>query len=292
MILSNCFRISGLTVLLALTAVAAEKLNLEKAVASLVDAEKAYAKQGAEKGFRAASLASFADDAVIFAPDLVNGKKFWTEAKEDPVIDWGPGFAAIARSGELGYTTGPAVYFEKRGDSKPVGYGHFLSIWEKNAKGIWEVKVDVGVNHTEPSEPLGEAKTWVPKSTEIAADSGRSYSETESAFMKALAQDEGAAILAHAADEIRIFRRGAVPTVGKAAAQTGLGAEHGKTTRNRRGGGMSQAKDLGYAYGDYSSDRGGAAEKGIYFCIWQLVNEKDWKLVADLQKKAPPPPKQ
>src|SRR6185503_19293235 len=108
MILSTFLRVFCLAGLFGLTALAGEKFDLDKAMTSLVQAEKAYAKMGWEKGFRAASLANFADDAVIFAPDLVNGKKFWTEAKEDPVIKWGHGFASIARSGELGYTTGPA----------------------------------------------------------------------------------------------------------------------------------------------------------------------------------------
>lgn len=288
MILSNCLPISCLVGLLGLTAVAAEKLDLKGAVGSLVEAERAYAKLGAEKGFRAASLANFSDDAVIFAPDLISGKKFWTEAKEDPVINWGPGFASIARSGDLGYTTGPAVYFENRNDPKPVGYGHFVSIWQRNSEGIWKVMVDVGVNHTQPSEPLGEAKTWIPKSASVGPKPVRFDSETESAFMRALMQDEGAAILTYAAEEIRIYRRGAVPIVGKAVAQPMLGAEHGKTTRNRRGGGMSKANDLAYSYGDYSSDHDGVTDRGIYFCIWQVDSGNNWKLVADLQKKAPP----
>jgi len=37
--------------------------------------KKAYAKLAGEKGFREASTSVFADDAVIFAPNAVNGKK-------------------------------------------------------------------------------------------------------------------------------------------------------------------------------------------------------------------------
>jgi len=54
----------------------AEDVDLEKAVGSLIAAEKAYAKLAAEKGFREASIWVFADDAVIFAPGAVNGKSF------------------------------------------------------------------------------------------------------------------------------------------------------------------------------------------------------------------------
>ena len=58
---------------------------LEKAVGSLIAAEKAHAKLAGEKGFREASNSVLADDAVIFAPNAVNGKKFWREAHKDRV---------------------------------------------------------------------------------------------------------------------------------------------------------------------------------------------------------------
>ena len=96
----------------------ASDVDLEKALGSLIAAEKAYAKAAGEKGFREASISAFADDAVIFTPNPVNGKKFWQQTKEDPVIIWRPTFAAIARSGDLGYTTGPAEFRNKRTDAQ------------------------------------------------------------------------------------------------------------------------------------------------------------------------------
>src|SRR6266540_2656887 len=83
--------------LLAVAGAHAEDVDLEKAVGSLIAAE-------------------------IFVPNAVNGKKFWREAKKDPVISWRPIFASISRSGELGYTTGP---WESRKSEKPDAFGHF-----------------------------------------------------------------------------------------------------------------------------------------------------------------------
>jgi hypothetical protein len=71
-----------LIALLTVAGAHAEDVDLEKVVGSLIAAEKAYAKLAAEKGFREASISVFADDAVIFTPSAVNGKKFWREAKE------------------------------------------------------------------------------------------------------------------------------------------------------------------------------------------------------------------
>jgi ketosteroid isomerase-like protein len=290
MILSISSRISCLVLVLGLTAQGAEKLDLEKAVGSLVEAERAYARQGVEKGFRAASLANFSEEAVIFAPDLTNGKKFWTEAKEDPVIDWAPSFAAIARSGELGYTTGPAVYLENRNDPTPVGYGHFVSIWQRNPEGTWKVMVDIGVNHTQPSEPLAAAKTSVPKSPLAHPESAAAdFEKAKIAFSEDLRMVEGPAILAAASDDVRVYRRGSIPLVGKTAAKGLLDSERGKTSRIRSGGGISKAGDLAYEYGEYTSDQEGGRERGIYLCIWQIDSDNNWKLVVDLQKKAPAP---
>src|SRR5438034_3630723 len=82
MILSKPTKFFLFVACLALADGRAADVDLEKVVGSLIAAEKAYAKLAAEKGFREASISVFADDAVIFAPSAVNGKKFWREVKE------------------------------------------------------------------------------------------------------------------------------------------------------------------------------------------------------------------
>ena len=79
--LSTRLKFFTLIALLAVAGAHAEDVDLEKVVGSLIAAEKAYAKLAAEKGFREASIWVFADDAVIFAPSAVNGKKFWREGE-------------------------------------------------------------------------------------------------------------------------------------------------------------------------------------------------------------------
>jgi hypothetical protein len=117
--------------LLAVAGARAEDVDLEKAVGSLISAEKAYAELAGEKGFREASISVFADDAVIFAPTAVNGEKFWLEAKNDPAIGWRPTFASISRSGEFGYTTGPWESSKSREVQTPDAFGHFVTILAK-----------------------------------------------------------------------------------------------------------------------------------------------------------------
>ena len=76
MILSRPTKFFSSVACVALADGRAADVDLEKAIGSLIAAEKAYAKLASEKEFREASIFVFADDAVIFAPNAVNGKKF------------------------------------------------------------------------------------------------------------------------------------------------------------------------------------------------------------------------
>ncbi|HZR05154.1 MAG TPA: hypothetical protein VFA61_04945 [Candidatus Udaeobacter sp.] len=265
----------------------AEDVDLEKAVGSLIAAEKAYAKLAGEKGFREASISIFGDDAVIFAPTAVNGKKFWREAKSDPVISWQPVFASISRSGELGYTTGPWESRKSRDAKTPDAFGHFVTIWQKNKRGVWKIVLDVGLDHPQPRQTEAEIKTYVPKFAPTGAESASADLEKEQrSFAESLKDDEADAIIDNASDDIRVYRSGQLPGVGKKAAEKMLDEEDAKTTRAPSGTGTSNPVDLVYEYGEYKSERHMINEQGIYLCIWRLESDGAWKIALDFQKRA------
>jgi ketosteroid isomerase-like protein len=285
MILSRPPKIFLVLACVALAGARAADVDLEKAVGSLIAAEKAYAKLAGEKGFRDASISVFADDAVIFAPGAVNGKKFWRDAKENPVITWRPIFASISRSGELGYTTGPSEYRRSRDAQNPDGFGHFVTIWRKDAKGMWKVALDVGLDHPQPQEVETEIRTELPTSPVLHPESASAdLDKTQSSFAESLKDDEGDAIIDNASDDIRVYRRGQLPAVGKAAAKKMLGKEDAKTSRAPLGAGTS---NLAYEYGEYTSERDDVSQRGIYLTIWRLESDGAWKIALDLQKGAP-----
>ena len=184
MILSRLSKFFLFLAFLALAGACAADIDPEKAVGSLIAAEKAYAKLAGEKGFREASLSVFADDAVIFTPNAVNGKKFWRETKDDPAITWRPMFASISRSGELGYTTGPSEFWKSRDAKNPDGFGHFVTIWRKDAKGVWKVALDVGINHFQPQEPETEIRIYVPNSSLVHPQSADADLEKQNAILQ------------------------------------------------------------------------------------------------------------
>jgi ketosteroid isomerase-like protein len=234
MILSRPSKFFLFVACVALADARAADVDLEKAVGSLIAAEKAYAKLAGEKGFRDASISVFADDAVIFPPNAVNGKKFWRETKEDPAITWRPIFASISRSGELGYTTGPSEYRKSRHAEEADAFGHFITIWRKAPNGVWKVALDVGVDHLPPQDAKTEIRTYFPNSPLLQPESASAdLDKVQTEFVESLKEDEADAIIDHAGDDIRVYRRGQLPAVGKAAVKKMLSEEDAKRRAHR-----------------------------------------------------------
>src|SRR5688572_10675926 len=86
----------------------AAEVNLQADLDSLVAAERALSKTSEEQGTKAAFLANLADDSILFRSGPVLARP-WTEERPGPpgLLTWFPVKADIARSGDLGYTTGP-----------------------------------------------------------------------------------------------------------------------------------------------------------------------------------------
>src|SRR6185436_17969434 len=76
---------------------------------AVVAAERAFAQRAHDEGVNAAFRASIAPDGVLFSPDPVPGPAQLAKGenkKGPPFLDWWPVYAGIARSGDLGFTTG------------------------------------------------------------------------------------------------------------------------------------------------------------------------------------------
>jgi hypothetical protein len=99
----------------ALVTAIARAETLDEAVRAMTNAEKKFYETGQEKGTRAAFLEFLAPDAIIFRPGPVNGQEAWSKRPESGLdLVWEPTFAAIARSGDFGYDTGPSSGAAKR----------------------------------------------------------------------------------------------------------------------------------------------------------------------------------
>ena len=119
----------------------------------MVAAERAFAADASARNMRDAFLAAYDEDGVAFAPGPRNAQRVWEKRSVNKSrLEWTPEVAEIASSGDVGFTSGP-WRFTAEGEDKPSAFGHFFSIWHKDADGRWKVLVDHGVSHPEMPFP-------------------------------------------------------------------------------------------------------------------------------------------
>ena len=262
------------------------------AVGAIVESEGRFGQMAHDRSVRAAFLEFLADDAIVFSPGPVNGKKVWSERKESGLeLIWQPIFAAMARSSDLGYTTGPAKWKRTRTDEKFLGYGQFVSVWKKQRDGAWKVALDIGIENPEPKSEPGPPQTLAPddvtKDVDLVA-ARQTFEKTQRDFAAMAKEDSPGALSAFASENIRAFREEMFPIIGKKAVVDMASAAHGPMSIQTSGGDLSRSGDLAYSYGSYSIKRGDETERGNVVQIWQTDSAGAWKLVLDLEQKVPP----
>ena len=261
----------------------------------MVTTEQAFSKRAEVKDAHDAFLAFIADDGLLFRPGAVNGKKWMLEhpatappAGKKPLLAWQPSFAGMAASGDMGFTTGPWEARADIKDDKPQGYGHFVTVWKKQADGSWKFVVDLGISHPESGGPQ---TLWQPartnkktsfKPVDIATatkallDSDRQYSDASK-------QNLAKAFLAHASPAVRLYRNGNLPYIGIKAASEVLNKTTGRFTWQAINGDVSRAGDLGYTHGIYevTDDTNKVTQHGSYVRIWKKEGSA-WRIVMDV----------
>lgn len=278
-------RILGLVwlILLSMAIFGQAQADLQK----LVDTEKAFAKLAEEKGTKAAFLANISNDAVLFLPDQVNAKEYWlNRAESKGLLSWAPNFADVSANGLLGYTTGNWEFRPNGKGDTPTAYGEFITIWQRQPDGGYKFVVDIGVGH-EKRDVFSTAWTTTKHTLRDANDKKLSAADTAGSFHGLIKDNRvAAAYKAYASDEIRMYREGKFPFVGKREALKALGQEKGKLVMSKRTAFFGSA-DLSYVVSTYSrTDGDKVVEKGNYMQIWKL-EKGTWRIVLDIFKPVP-----
>ena len=199
-----------------------------------------------------------------------------TRQPGEPLIEWWPTFAGVAKSGEMGFTTGPAAR-----DQEP--YGHYFTIWRRQPGGEWRWVYDGGSNASPAGQPGPDSEPrLLPVATVGAGSAEAAMTEVraaEAALARAAAVDQKAAHLSALAADGRLYVAPLPPAEGPDAYATALDGwparfEFGPTG----GGGASDAGDLAWTYGPAAWSRDGVARRGHYMRLWQKRPE-GWRLV-------------
>lgn len=252
----------------------------------LVDTEKAFAALAAEKGIKEAFLANMSDDAILFLPDKVSGRPYWLSRGESPeIILWAPNYADVSSNGILGYTTGN---WEYRGGGKgdaPSAFGEFVTVWQRGADGRYRVSVDIGISHDKPEE----FNTYVsaPSYPASGNEKGTSAADTANSFFEIIGESGlSKAYQTYAAKDIRSFREGAFPIIGKNKLLSFI--KKGKTlTKLAKRTMFFGSADIAYVTNTYTqTKRDKSVENGNFLQIWKFIDGR-WQIVLDIFKPIP-----
>jgi ketosteroid isomerase-like protein len=261
-------------------------------IKSLVRAELAFSRLSEAQGIRTAFLANFAEEAIVFRPRPVLGLKLYRDRTSIPgYLSWGPAYAFVAASGELGYTTGPYEMRKEKADDPVTGRGHFISIWRLQKDGEWKVVFDSGIAYTVPftAERVldpGRIAEGAAASVALAGGAGRAEQEiavAEKALTTASTTGGAKALAEAMAAEVRLYFDGAHPLKGRAAAGKALAQKPGRLSWDIQAVHASAAGDLGYVYGvtELAPAAGAAspAETSSFLHIWRKGASGRWEIV-------------
>ena len=285
-------RWSSVVIVLALLGPAVAESAAPTTLDSLVACERAFARSSVEKGMRDAFLEYLAADGVIFRPLATNGRRVWeSRGPVAATLVWEPVFAEVSAAGDLGYTTGP---WELRPNDpqQPTGYGHFVSVWQKQSDGAWRVAVDIGITHARPDRGLGSVD-FVPGP--LHAEARRAARPTDLAALDrawtrdARAKGSAAAFARWAAPDVRFCRDLVAPVLGPPGGREMLLAIPGVTLWSPQAQKLARSEDLGCTYGILERRRlGGAApDSSVYLHVWRRDPDGKWKVALALENALP-----
>ena len=267
----------------------------EVALGSLIDAELAFAGMCSERGVREAFLANFSDDGIAFEPAPVRLRETWSaRPAADPLalkLAWKPAQAGVARSFDMGYTTGPFMLSTK--ERPAPAHGVYFSVWQRTPGGAWKVMLDAGITTPGAVEFAQFGAAPRPHFT------GRANAARERARIidaEAQAFGHGDAGLApndyarRVATDVRLHRDGASPIVSRAVVAAAIARTMSRVAWTPVDARVSAAGDMAFTYGRYRQiDHDHHISDGYYAHLWLRDRDGAWQLAYDVALARLPP---
>jgi len=242
----------------------------------LVDTEIAFSDLCGQKGINYSFLANFTDEGVVFRPEPVKAKDVYTKRKENgALLKWKPIWAEVSAAGDLGYTTGP---WEFKLDTLQ-GWGEFISVWQNQEDDTFKLLVDVGIDHEKIN--YDSLTLALPTDDYINKDLMVININDNNTLAKLDSSTISTELLYD--DEVRIFRNGKLPMIGKKNAADVL-KEISNSTYKMFSSKVAQSGDLAYTYGVGKIKAANNKDKPkqySYLRIWKKKT-KDWQIVLEV----------
>lgn len=259
----------------------------------VIAAERAFAARAGEAGIAQSFLDFMTDDAIVFGPDPQKAKQAYggrpagkTPKEGGPLLAWWPNWAGIARSGDLGFTTGPAEFNGKRS----VNY---FTVWQKQADGTWKWVYDGGASDASAGLPADApvAELAVSDAPAVApAEAMAQVRHAETLLAEKAGLNVRDAYAMWLSPQAHMQGSPLKPATTPDAVAIELTKRAPQIAFRHMGGGSSKAGDLVWTYGKAEWQRAGEPGVGYYVRIWQ-AQKGGYRIVFDQLLAAPPPKK-
>lgn len=250
---------------------------------AVIAAERAFAARAGEVGWVQAFRENVAPDGQLGQPGgYANAPQTLAETPDDGGrnLFWWPAFAGIARSGDLGFTTGVVSVDEAR-----TPRGHYFTVWRRQPDGAWKWIYDGGVG------PIAEPNLIAPDAAVPSlAISEQGAGSAATAIAEVSALERAGALAGRLAPDAHVFRSRLARAVG-AAAPAAMAVPRGDVTYTLARIEASAAGDLAMVLGEARWSADGGEASGLFGRIWHRRAD-GWRIVYDqlIQPRPPPPP--
>ncbi len=255
--------------------------------ARIYETEKAFERMAAEKGVNAAFIEFMTPTGVMFLPEQTNAHAFWKSIPPSPAeLTWNPIWIDVASNGMLAYSIGNSLRRPKGKDDPEAVYGHYISIWTRQANGEYRALLDAGIEHPKQAA--------IPTEWNSPSDAGGDKNEGRlSAADSAVpfyATVEGNAVKAYKSyltEDAILMRSGKEPFIGKKASVAFI-EDSKPIIRFPKRKAFVEGPDLAYVYNVYSivNKDGKEIEGGNFVQVWKLRKGK-WLIAAEMLVASP-----
>jgi|CXWL01.1.fsa_nt_gi ketosteroid isomerase-like protein len=271
--------------------------KLNKDLENMVNSEKSFAATAVKKGLRASFIKFFADDGIGFGPkpEIVKLELLKTPPESDPsptIFNWRPIIGDISFAGDMGYTTGPVLYYPRVAGSRPNRHSTYFSVWQKQADKTWKVAIDMGVGVPKAIAPIDAEFTQatnragISKSKTKKLDVGN-FNTIDTEFSADIRKNNLLTAYNNwLSKEFRIHRNGRMPILNQEELKKYIESGFLTMSFQQLGGKVARSKDLAFSYGSFEAtgvkDLKEFAQIGYYLHVWRRDKIGKWKLTIDV----------
>jgi ketosteroid isomerase-like protein len=253
--------------------------------ASLAAAETAFAAHSVREDMRVAFMTAFAEDGVFVRDGWIASTPYLRDKPAPPIVlDWRPVYTEVARSGELGLSTGPWKITSREKPETPPAFGQYVSVWRRVGDGPWRVEVDLGFGH--PQSAFWDAPLLTKTVAAGSAPSGSLAAAEERFGAEAKSAGARAAYAKLAANDLRFYRNGTQPITTKTAALASPALSNDALVWTVERVETARSGDLGYARGSYASPQAPGKPLGWFLRVWR-AEAGEWRVILDVDSPAP-----